>query len=1448
VRAKPLFIALLIVIASLSSLSLNLLPNSSFEFPAKSGVSPAHWRFNLPSNGEAITDGSVFHSGRFSLRVSIPKDAPLGWYSAYQEFPIRASNQHLTFSAFVKTKGVGGGVGAYCSINFFSGDRRISYKDSEKKIAGDSDWERIETTAVVPPGANRVTVILVMHGYGTAWFDDAQLEMGDEATEYSPSFYDEEISEKMRKLEEKGSEFMERIKSKREMGKDVAIFSEDNFPKTGGTPSIDDLYSTLKQAGFSPYLLGAEELSNPSILSAKNFDLLILPYGPYFPAKATQAVRQFLSEGGSMITIGGYAFDKPLFYVDGNWYERERIPIPKGDKHPLFSLSQDERWHLGFPAGKASFKLDKDEKGENILQVDVEELRGWVTISSPPVNPSVFPSNFIIANFKAKGEGVKKLFFEWQEKDGSRWRAGVELTPEWKEYYISIADLQYWPDNPSVGRGVAGDHFRPENADHISFSISVETEQEGKAYKFFVKDINILADTRGEEILFQEVINTRFGRLQDAMWPNPEQIGVFDPSHPLENADIAKPAPLQMLIPGDVALKGPFTGFAAVGPIGRGAGHGFGPNVARILPLLYAYDSQGRFRGYLASIIHHYDGYYKGSSWALFGVDNKNLFTKDALLPYLPRLAESLIRKRYLYGAGTEWACYRPGEIARLRVWVANMGRDEGKFKVRFKLGFEEGKGEWVKETDVEVKGGEIKEISQEYPISKEEKRDFCYLGCELWEQGSKIDEMEEAFVIWQENLLKGKRPLIRDSYFYFGDKPKFIVGAQEWWGQIDSVTACSPLAWERDFQLMEDWGFHISRVFWPFSQRETERAKRANDALVYLAQKHNIIFFASPNLWNSLDRNALEEEEKTAREIAERYKKVKLITIDLCNEPSLQREDSPQHRAEFQRYLKEKYGSFEKLKEVWGDKLEEKSFEEIAVKSLSSDVNDVRARDTAEFYLRWEKNWYDRLYQAMKKADPSLLITVGCLQGFGWGDVIHDPILLSEDMDYTNRHYYGDLSVFPLELKEIDMQWLGKPLSVGECGARNHPGFEGYGHEPTPEYNRRFLFLTHIAFGEGASFLNSWHWRDPMEGIFPFGLVHADRSPRQAGYIMRAMALLFGSIQPKYQKPKVYLLTPQIGFSSGERMRFHDAFRRAIRALLQLKVDFEIITEDKLPYLKDAEFILYPSPYAISDKVFSTLMDFVRKGGKLYINGEIDRDENFKKTKGERLKGISGSEENGIIRGKLGKGEIFYVREPMEMKGEVYGLYKDILGMAKIKGLAIEPENPELLAFSIPTLDGGRTLTLVNYGKAGSYKWEGVEMELAERSTGFVHLSSKGELLAVEGQGKVKVKGREIVDGEGHFVLLSLDGKGIDVSSSLLLIPLEEGKVEIFRRGKSRLIGESGEIEKGNWRKISSPMISQQGNKMAVEISPAERFSLVLISDDLGKAKSYLNKLMKLE
>jgi len=104
----------------------NLIANSSFELPSKEGVPPLNWSFN-PPNIEAASDWSVAHSGKASLRISVPPDAPLGWYSAYQEFPLSPRNQHLTLSVYVRTKDVRGGAGAYCSINFFRGGSRISF-------------------------------------------------------------------------------------------------------------------------------------------------------------------------------------------------------------------------------------------------------------------------------------------------------------------------------------------------------------------------------------------------------------------------------------------------------------------------------------------------------------------------------------------------------------------------------------------------------------------------------------------------------------------------------------------------------------------------------------------------------------------------------------------------------------------------------------------------------------------------------------------------------------------------------------------------------------------------------------------------------------------------------------------------------------------------------------------------------------------------------------------------------------------------------------------------------------------------------------------------------------------------------------------------------------------------------------------------------------------------
>ena len=134
--------------------------------------------------------------------------------------------------------------------------------------------------------------------------------------------------------------------------------------------------------------------------------------------------------------------------------------------------------------------------------------------------------------------------------------------------------------------------------------------------------------------------------------------------------------------------------------------------------------------------------------------------------------------------------------------------------------------------------------------------------------------------------------------------------------------------------------------------------------------------------------------------------------------------------------------------------------------------------------------------------------MSVGWSQGWGGGTVIKDPLLASLDLDFTDRHYYGPPDRLPPEIKDVDLRGLGKPLILGECGAKDHPTFAkldpwGMGDDDAG-YNARFLWLGHHALGLGAAVISSWHWRDPMEGIFPCGIVHPTGVPRPTALLYR--------------------------------------------------------------------------------------------------------------------------------------------------------------------------------------------------------------------------------------------------------------------------------------------------------------------------------------------------------
>ncbi len=97
----------------------------------------------------------------------------------------------------------------------------------------------------------------------------------------------------------------------------IAILDE---PALGGpTAALNRMCSTLRSAGFGVTVLRAGDLADAQRLNRSNFDLLILPQSERFPVRAKDAVLQFLQSGGSLWTLGGYAFDQPVEYTSDGW-------------------------------------------------------------------------------------------------------------------------------------------------------------------------------------------------------------------------------------------------------------------------------------------------------------------------------------------------------------------------------------------------------------------------------------------------------------------------------------------------------------------------------------------------------------------------------------------------------------------------------------------------------------------------------------------------------------------------------------------------------------------------------------------------------------------------------------------------------------------------------------------------------------------------------------------------------------------------------------------------------------------------------------------------------------------------------------------------------------------------------------------------------------------------
>lgn len=863
-------------------------------------------------------------------------------------------------------------------------------------------------------------------------------------------------------------------------------------------------------------------------------DLLVIPSGSLFPQNYAAEIVGFLKKGGHMITTGGYAFDEPMLFSDGEW----RLPgggvsVPPPVRSTSIPLSPPSAWRSNSLPGTQTLVEEISLPGNGCaVKVSTPFLLAY-NLGVMPVRPDVMSGASAIC-FRAKADSDVKTFrVEITERDGSRWKADIPASAEWKEYALSWEMFTFHTSSPTRGRrGKADDRVRFHETAQISFGF---THGNGnplrKAHALWIAGLASALDSyadRRVRPVRQACINTRNYPMggKEAV-PRPDQIGVFSPAYRLKGVACIENDDATGDLFSPISFMGTFGGWDASAMLTpKVSGHA--KNSVAYRPILACRGTDGSLRGRAACLAYNYDGVFKGSSWALFGIDNRDLFATPKADGLLLDVVDALFRRVYLSVTKPVWACYRPGETAAFETTVNNFSVDAVSGSVLFTLSDEQGRIVHTVSKTFSVSPRAERRLSMDWLVPADAS-DFYRLKAELVMTGRIVDRETTAIAVWNEKTIaNGPKVAIDGSYFTVDGRRQFLSGAQVSVARQLSHTSGSALRFYDDFKAMRRMGFTVSRNFFFFDAKtkEPERTRilRLMDACVLLSQKFKIVNYLNHNCDNaiSLTDETRRAEADVIASIAQRYKDVPGLMMDVRNEPRLYRK-----------------------------KVEKRD-----------------PRELAELFRVWSRTMSDGAH----RGNPAVIAATGWCQGWGNGEVFKDPPSAAGAFDFTDAHFYGGNDEQIPEIKKIDRRILGMPAVMGEFGCYFHPmrwpdssayaTMDEAAQFVEKEAARRYRCQAVRTFGCGYSLMCNYGWADLIEGVFTFALCHWDGNPRPIAEIYSHIARTFSRFTPTDNPPDTVLLLSEKRLSSkaNEREKALVTYYALCNALAWYGVNFSVL------------------------------------------------------------------------------------------------------------------------------------------------------------------------------------------------------------------------------------------------------------------------------------------------
>lgn len=438
----------------------------------------------------------------------------------------------------------------------------------------------------------------------------------------------------------------------------------------GTDPALaHQIAADVHAAGYATKFIGPDVLTNSPGLLSLQLDLLVLPQARALPVASMDVVGDYLRGGGRLMAMGLPAWSSATFSYKGHWlskldYERalERL-IPD---HSVIDFAAADllQWKRGGNGVDRAAKTEVVHDGQrSALHVTVEDLTGWNVLLTPEL-PNPFPAGRTLTCFRARGTAnTRQMSVEWQEKDGSRWIAVIDLGLDWKNYALPPEAFHFWE---SVrGRGAPGDRLDVGNAARLSFGLARSHEGlPGPHHEYWMGNIG--------------TVSSPFG---DVPPPDPNGAPHLDTLAPVWKF-YSMHGPLKLSTPEGIALLSKSRFKAADGgdllqsmqP--RPQGIGFNQERPwRWQPLIEAHSTQGDYRGAAGTLLLHFEDEYRGGIWACFTPQDSKFYQQKSVRHLIAETAATMRRGVFLQEGGAENFTAFEGQRFSLGARVINMSQ-----------------------------------------------------------------------------------------------------------------------------------------------------------------------------------------------------------------------------------------------------------------------------------------------------------------------------------------------------------------------------------------------------------------------------------------------------------------------------------------------------------------------------------------------------------------------------------------------------------------------------------------------------------------------------------------------------------------------------------------------------------------------------------------------------